>query len=95
LALARRITREPAFAEEVVQEAFPSPSGGGPAVSGPTPTGSPNPCAAEHAGWNVLAVGWALSTLEPHDEVPFAAHLPRQIAIEGAQSRRRSSPSTP
>jgi hypothetical protein len=30
----------------------------------------------EHADWDALAVGWALSTLEPHDEARFAVHLP-------------------
>lgn len=30
----------------------------------------------EHAEWDALAVGWALSALDPQDEDPFAAHLP-------------------
>jgi anti-sigma-K factor RskA len=30
----------------------------------------------DHGEWDALAVGWALSALEPHDEARFAAHLP-------------------
>ena len=30
----------------------------------------------DHGGWDALAVGWALSALEPDDEARLAAHLP-------------------
>lgn len=30
----------------------------------------------DHGEWDALAVGWALSALEPHDEARFAVHLP-------------------
>jgi hypothetical protein len=30
----------------------------------------------DHGDWDALAVGWALSTLEPDDEARLAAHLP-------------------
>lgn len=30
----------------------------------------------EHADWDALAVGWALSALDPEDEARFADHLP-------------------
>ena len=34
------------------------------------------PGAGEHADWDALAVGWALSALEPEDEARVRAHLP-------------------
>ena len=30
----------------------------------------------DHGEWDALAVGWALSALEPGDEARFAVHLP-------------------
>jgi hypothetical protein len=30
----------------------------------------------DHGEWDALAVGWALSALDPHDEARFAVHLP-------------------
>lgn len=41
------------------------------------PTGMPaGPRDGGHGEWAALAVGWALSTLEPQDEDRFALHLP-------------------
>jgi hypothetical protein len=37
---------------------------------------APNDPRQEHAEWDALAVGWALSALDPPDEARFAAHLP-------------------
>ena len=34
------------------------------------------PGAGEHADWDALAVGWALSALEPEDEARVRVHLP-------------------
>jgi hypothetical protein len=34
------------------------------------------PMPGDHGGWDALAVGWALSALDPTDEERFAAHLP-------------------
>ena len=35
-----------------------------------------DPAGGEHAEWDALAVGWALSALEPDDEARVRAHLP-------------------
>ena len=42
-------------------------------MSGPT---DPRRDSADHGEWDALAVGWALSALEPDDEARFAVHLP-------------------
>lgn len=34
------------------------------------------PLDTQHGEWDALAVGWALSALDPHDEARFAVHLP-------------------
>lgn len=39
-------------------------------------TAPSEPAYGEHGEWDALAVGWALSALDPHDEARFAVHLP-------------------
>ncbi|HZB48256.1 MAG TPA: hypothetical protein VE547_04120, partial [Mycobacteriales bacterium] len=39
-------------------------------------TGPTGPRGGGHGYWDVLAVGWALSTLDADDELAFADHLP-------------------